>query len=362
MSGSKTIKMIEAYFQEASPTMFLSGFFQAPPQNFHESEEVEIDVVRGTEKVAIVVQDLSTGYRLNTLDDYTNKAFKPPVLMESFPIKASDLLKREAGDNPFADVPTQAKLAVRAMRGFRHIEAKIRRTIELQASQILQTGVLTLIDSAGVALYTLNFAPKATHFPTSSVTWGQAGADPLGDIESLTRVIRNDGMVGGGRYQMIFGADAWTEFLKDANVQKVYDIRNFEPGVVERMETNSAGGTYMGTLAINAYKYDLWLYDGVFDHPQTGVKTPYVSPEKVIIKAVNSRLDATFGNIPRIVTPDQRLLPLLPSRFSSTNARMDLHTNAWVTPDGMNMFGGVGARPLLVPTAIDTFGCLDTGL
>ena len=41
MSDTSTKRMISAYIQEAPPTLFLSGFFQSPPQNFHNSEEVE---------------------------------------------------------------------------------------------------------------------------------------------------------------------------------------------------------------------------------------------------------------------------------------------------------------------------------
>jgi hypothetical protein len=31
-------------------------------------------------------------------------------------------------------------------------------------------------------------------------------------------------------------------------------------------------------------------------------------------------------------------------------------------PDGEQFFAGFGSRPLLIPTAIDTYGCLDTDL
>jgi len=46
MSGTTTTRMIRAYNQMAQPTLFLSGLFQSPPENFHSSEEVEIDIIR----------------------------------------------------------------------------------------------------------------------------------------------------------------------------------------------------------------------------------------------------------------------------------------------------------------------------
>lgn len=40
----------------------------------------------------------------------------------------------------------------------------------------------------------------------------------------------------------------------------------------------------------------------------------------------------------------------------------DLHPNAWLEPNGEAITLEVSARPMCIPTAIDTFGCLDTGL
>ena len=92
----------------------------------------------------------------------------------------------------------------------------------------------------------------------------------------------------------------------------------------------------------------------------------YVSPEKVIVRSSTGRLDATFGAIPNIGTlmgaQATNLLPEMPGRVSNGEGGMDLFTNVWLSPDGEQLFGGAGARPLMIPTAIDTYGCLDTGL
>ena len=167
MSGKVTKRMISAYVQMASPLMFLSGLFQSPAQNFHTSEEVEIDIVRSDEDVSIVIQDLSTGYRMNSDDIYTNKAFKPPIHKEAIPINSFDLIKRMPGENPFEAPDFRANVITRMFNGMVKVERKIRRAVELQASQVLQTGIVTLTDSNGTALYTLDYKPKATHFRRS---------------------------------------------------------------------------------------------------------------------------------------------------------------------------------------------------
>ena len=364
MSDSSTKRMLNAYIQMAGPTMFLSGLFQSPAVNFHTTEEVEIDIIRSDEDVAIVIQDLSTGHRMNGDDLYTNKGFKPPIFKEAVALNAFDLLKRMPGQNPFESPNFRANLITRMFNSMVKIESKIRRALELQASQVLQTGIVTLTDENGVTLYTLDYKPKATHFPTAGIAWGGGTSVPLTDISALAEVIRNDGL--GDPDELIFGIDAWNAFQADATVKELLDNRRIDPGAIVPMEKRNNGGTYRGWIEIGNYRYDMWTYGGRYKHPQTGVKTPYIDGGKVVVRDSSGRLDATFGAIPNIgkllgeMGPN--LLPELPGRISNAAGGMDLHANAWLSENGEQLFGGVGARPLMIPTAIDTYGCLTTGL
>ena len=365
MSGTTTKRMLKAYTQMAQPLLFLSGLFQSPPENFHTTEEVEIDITRSDEDLSIVIQDLSTGYRMNSEDLYTNKGFKPPIHKEALPINSFDLLKRMPGQDPFQSPDFRANIITRMFNGMTKIERKIRRSVELQASQVLQTGIVTLADSAGVDLYTLDYKPKSSHFPTAGTSWATAtGLQKIGDLSNLAEVVRNDGLADPD--QLIFGIDAFENFISDADVQKRFDIRRIDLGTIAPMEMRGNGGTFRGIVEIGNYKYDVWTYGGRYKHPQTGVKTQYIDPGKITMRASSGRLDATFGAIPNIGAlvggSASRLLPELPSRVSNAAGGMDLFNNVWLSQDGEQIFGGVGARPLMIPTAIDTFGCLDTQL
>lgn len=357
MSGTTTRRMISAYIQSAAPTMFFSGFFRSPPENFHTSEEVEIDIERSEEDVSIVIRDLSTGYRLNSDDLYTNKSFKPPIHKEASPLNAFDLIKRMPGQDPFQSPSFQANAIVRAFKSFRKNEAKIRRSIEWQSSQVLQTGVVSLTDETGTVLYTLDYAPKSTHLPSAGVAWTTAGGDDkLGDLASLANVIREDGLVDAD--VLIFGETAFSLFLQDAGVQLQLDNRRINVGEI-RPERRGEGATFQGFIWLGNYRFEMWTYNGRYKDPQTGNSTRFMNTNKVIMQASSGRKDATFGAIPRIAPPDSRALPFLPSRISNAEGGMDLFTNAWLTPDGEQLFVGSGARPLMIPTAIDTYGCLD---
>ena len=359
MSDSRTARMLRLYTQDAAPTLFLSSMFQSPRENFHDTEEVEIDIVRSDEDVSVVIQDLSTGYRMNETSVFTNKAFKPPVHQEASPINAFDLLKRQAGANPFGNVNFLANLSNLAFRSFRLNEARIRRSMEWQASQVLQTGEVILKDFDGEVPYSINYSPKATHFPTVAVDWDQAAAVPITDLENLAVIIRNDGLTGPN--ELVFGRLAWINFVANDQVKAYFDNRRINLGTIAPIKRGESG-THQGTITIGSYVYDMWTYDGKYNDPETGVKTPFVDDNKVIMRDADGRMDATFGAIPNINTlvSAPSLLPGFPGRMSNLTGGMDMFTNVWKSVDGGQLFAGVGARPLMIPTAIDTYGCLDT--
>jgi len=362
MATDATTKvMLEAYEQEAIPTMFLSGMFQSPQRNFHNSEEVEIDIVRSEEDISIAIQDLSTGARLNSEDLYTNKGFKPPIHKEAGPINAHALLNRNAGEDPYKSVDFMANAIERGMRLAAKLQRKIMRAIEYQASQVMQTGTVTLVNKDGVAIYTIDYKPKTAHFPTSAVAWDNASSTKLADLEALADQIRSNGLVNPD--MLIMGEASYELFIQDEAVLARLDNRRISGNGIVPMDRFGNGGIYRGVIEIGNYKYDIFTHGGRYKHPQTGVSTKYVEDDKVIMRASEGRLDATFGGIPRISGQnDPRIPEALTSRISVPGAMADTQMNAWITNDDETMMVQAGTRPLMIPTAIDTFGCLTTGI
>lgn len=360
MSTAVTKHMIDYYESEREPTMFFAGMFQSPRRNFHNSEEVEIDIVRGEEEISIAIQDLSTGARYNSEDLFTNKGFKPPIHKEAGPINAHTLIGRNPGEDPFVMVDFQANAIKRAVKLGTKLQRKIARAVEYQAAQVLTAGVVTLIDENGEAVYTINYAPKVTHFPTSSIAWDQTTSTKLADIAALANVIRADGLDDPD--MLIMGDTAFELFIKDTEVQALLNNRRIQVGGIVPLTRMGNGGTYRGTIEIENYSYDIWTYAGRYKHPQTGVSTKFLPGGKVIVRSSMGRLDATFGGIPRIGGVDPRIPAALTSRITVPGQMLDLQMNAWVTPDGETMMVQAGTRPLMIPTDIDSFGCLTTGV
>lgn len=358
MSDLTTKVMLDKYVEQKEPIGFLAGQFQSPPRNFHNKEEIEIDIRRNGKKIAIAVSNLSTGARLNSYDLFTNKAYKPAIYREAASINAHDLIKRDAGDNPFADFDFQFKAVERGIDIGIEMSSKILRAIEVQASQVLQTGKITLKDDGNNDIYEIDFKPKSSHFPTVSVTWGTTGDDKIGDIGSLCRQIKTDGKLTPDLLEM--GHTAYEKFIQDATVLARFDNLRIEGNGIVPLNRMGNGGLYRGVIEIDNYKLDIWTYDESYEDPVTGNDTPYITADKVIVRASKGRLDATFGLIPRIGRSDPRVPTELLQRIQSAEDMIDLQHWAWLQPDGSALMVEVGTRALLIPTAIDTFGCLTT--
>jgi hypothetical protein len=355
MSDLTTKVMLEGYIQKAMPTMFLSGMFKP---TFHNSQEIEIDIMRSDEDVSIAIQDLSTGARLNTVDDFTNKFFKPTLHREAVTISSDSLIQRSFGENPFASVDFAANTLKRALNAGQKLAPKIQRAIELQSSQVLQTGAVTLVDENGASMYSINYNPKASHFPQVTTSWSAGGSTPIADLNSLAEVIRGDGLSNPDT--LIMGSSAFENFLSNTTVKDRFDNRRLDLGFISQ-EFVGNGGTRQGTISIGDYRFEIWTYNGRYKDPQTGNSTKFIDDNKVVMLSSGARFDAAFGRIPRFSNiVDPRVPRELLTRVSSETSMIDMQHWAWFNQDATGLTIEVGTRPLMKPTAIDTYGCLNT--
>lgn len=349
---------LQLFTQMRRPVGFLSRRFTVKPGGIYSGDKVAIDVQRFGEDVAVAIKKC-TGPNLNDIDIFTTKEFEPPAYGEAFPLDVCELLNRMAGVDPFTAAYTDyaGQLVAKMAQGFMLIDDKIQRAVELQASQILQTGKLTLTGKDGATVYELDFKPKVAHFPTVAIAWAtSATAKPLDDIKALADLIRSNGKVSPNR--LTFGEKAWSDFLNTAQVKEYLDNRRMELGMIDPAMEDS-GAVLQGRIWIGSYYYDCWTYPEDYKDPQTGNPVKYVKDDKVIIDSTRTRFDMTSARVPLPLGPDPRVEGLLPGRLSSRDAGFDVTPNVYPTPNGKQIMGELESRPLLIPVQIDGFGCLD---
>jgi hypothetical protein len=350
---------IQLFTQMRSPNGFLSRMFTIKPGGSYNGDKVAIDIERYGEDVAIAIKKF-TGPNMNDFSQFTTKEFEPPAYGEAFPMNVADLINRMAGVDPYEAAYTEyaGQMTALMAKGFVLIDDKIKRAVELQASQILQTGKLTLTDSAGATVYELDFKPKATHFPTVGVSWSAtATATPLADLEALAKVIRSDGKINPDR--VIMGDVALSNFLANPDVQAALDNRRIDVGSIAPMFDDS-GATMYGYVWAGTYRFEIWSYPDTYNDPQTGNPVEYIGSDKVVMLSSRTRLDMASARVPMPLGPDPRIANLLPGRMTSRAEGYDVTPNVYCTPNGKQIMGELESRPLLIPVQIDGFGCLDT--
>lgn len=364
MATPATKRMTKAYYEKRSIILFFQTLFQSPAENFFKSEKVEWDIERDGEDVAVAVKDYSAGYNNNSYDEYTSKEITPPGYKESFDLNVFKMLDKQVGKGIYGDPNFQADATLKSFKNFRRIEKKIRRAVEIQCAQVLTTGTVDLKDKNGATIYTVDFKPKIAHFPTAGIAWTSSSAVIEENIMAVAQEIRNDS--GYDADELIMDEDSYVAMSTNDKFMKKFNYLSADFGVLQTVPTARAdkGATFHGRIKIGAYWFNIFTYDKTYKDPETGDTLKYIgSVGKCIVRssAAEAVMNLMWGFVPNFRPIESRPLQFLPARMSSTARGLDLFPNAWMSNDGENFFAGLAARPVAVPTAIDSYGCIITG-
>ena len=159
------------------PTGFLRSFFK---KRTTQAKNISVAVRRGTEKVAVDVMRGTEGNR-NELRKHSLKEYLPPYYKEYF--DATDI---DHYDVIFERLPeigkstgAIAEAVQSALNQVQILKDKIERAYELQASQVLQTGIVTLDNGDNI-----DFKRKAGSIVVKDAAdyWTADGVNPLTDV------------------------------------------------------------------------------------------------------------------------------------------------------------------------------------
>lgn len=341
---------------------FLSRWFSTSPSDISDAETMQIEVKRSNSGyIASVIMDMTQEGALIKDSVHTRKEFTPPITSLGTRISAKDAIVKQFGDTEY-DNPAYGLVIVNKIAEIvAEIERRFNYQIEYQASQILQTGTVTLYDEKGVAAFTISFQPKATHFPTVSTNWSDENSDPDADITALSKVIRQDGQIK--ITNLVFGETALINYLNNAKTADKFDVRRYEMGTYAPKEQNE-DVDLLGDIVIGTKRYKCWKYDGEYKSPVAlaGTLTPFVADDKVLFLPDQGNINLDFRRkyltIPTLVGVEngaERFLPgnmMFGDRAYTVKAYLDKPSDSFVL-DLKN-------RQMLIPVSIDAFGCLDT--
>lgn len=280
--------------RELAPKGFLRSFFS---QTTTDSKYVSIEVMRGTEKVAVDVLRGTDGNR-NTFSKSAEKIFMPPFYHENLDMTEFDKYDVMFGQDATAvsagTIDSTIQQALDKLVVLRH---KIERAYELQSSQVFTSGIVTL--NAGT---NIDYKRKAASMKvnTPAEYWKVAGVDPREQLKSAANFLRTVGKSGSGLFNVILGQVALTDLLNNPfiNNEKIKDIKLVD---LQMPQVTAGGAILHGQISAGSYLFNLWSYPEYYED-STGASVPYIDDNYIyVLPNDGAKLNFAFAGVPAIV-------------------------------------------------------------
>lgn len=288
-----TQALVAVYKERTTPTSFLRSFFRVVEEG---TKYLSIEVQRGTEKIAVDVERGTNGNR-NSFSRSTEKVFAPPYYREFFDATDLDLYDRIMGSGSIDEVVLADFINAVADK-LRLLQDKIERSYERQCAQVLETGIVTLEKGINI-----DFKRKPGSLLNKAATPWAGAFDPNTHLVEGATFLRNTGKSQGGIINVLSGGTAFSDYLNNQFVKARADIRNFHLDDIAMPQRNSVGASFQGEVGAGSYKFRFWTYPQVYDHPTTGVSTPYLNDKKVILLPETPNFVLGFAAVPQLIKP-----------------------------------------------------------
>ncbi|MBW2562119.1 MAG: major capsid protein [Deltaproteobacteria bacterium] len=280
-----------------------------------DAEEVDIDVIRGNEKSAALVPRGGVNHSLGSLQKaLKEQAFEEqnrvyPLSIETYPISASQILKRIAGESIGSPLTAQERLRILAVKGTREMTLRSVRMFERLASQSARTGVQDAIIGTTDTGQQYDFRRNAANTFTPSIKWNDTTPTILANIETAGDKIRQNGHM---RMNVcILGTGMMDAVVRDTEIQTLADNRRYElilisdknPVPSELAYLVEAGFDARGAMTTpKGYKIWMFTYNEGYTN-DSDVFVPYMPIDEVMCFDSRARCDRYFG--PPVVLPER---------------------------------------------------------
>lgn len=292
--GLFTKALLAKYQDFPETTSFLRNMFT---DRIEMTKEINIEVQRGDENIAVGVQRGSIGNR-NQWTQSTEKIFIPEYHREYFDATELSLYDRLFGSTSIDDGVFTAFVEQVAFKQ-RELVKKIERKYEKMCSDVLMTGIVTY-DQGTIIDYKRKAASNVD--PGAGNYWATGTVDPYADLASGCEFIRTDGQIDISTVDVIMGKTALQHFLNNDIVKARADIRNYMLDSIKSPNRSTAGAAYHGTVTAGSYNVNIWTYPQYYRPVGGGAKLPYIDDKKIVITPQQPDFVMAYGAVPQLAT------------------------------------------------------------
>jgi len=328
------------------------GFAAFFPSKTTSAKELSIEVQRNGKPIAVDVLRCTDPVR-NTFDRSTEKIFVPPYFKEMFDFTSCDAYDVTFGAGNAPEGMTAGRLFESASSKLAALKDKIKRAIELQRAQVLQTGIVILNNGDNI-----DFKRKAGSIVVKSVAgekWtAPTTSDPVKDLQAGCDFLRSTGRSGSTTVNAIMGSAAYTNFKTSTKVQAEADIRNINRiDLGMPMFDNVSGLAYQGQVGAGDFIVNIWTYNETYEDA-SGTEQRYLATNNVVLLPEDFKGFTGFAGLPAVMgdaISGSQYIGVLEAEFNIFDV-IDQVRMSWEFM--------MHSAPLAVPVSIDRIYTLQT--
>ncbi len=323
----------------ATKTFLIDTFFKN--RETFATEKIDVDFKKGGRELAPFVHPVVGGKTVKN-KGYKTKTYTPPTLAPNKVTTVDNILKRQAGENPYSGV-TPAERAIKKMGAdFQELDEMITRRQEWMAAKAIFEGQIPIIGEGLNEVIDFGFENQET-IVTASKKWSAATADPIADIKRWRKTVQQKGFVNCD--VLIMSDNVADAFINNEKVQKLLDTKGYDLAVIAPKELPN-GATYIGTLkglALDIYSYNEWYLDD-WTNPDAPEEKPLVPDGKLALLSTSAQYSLLFGAV-TILDESEQFVTVEGDKVPET----------WAERNPARRFLQLNSKPLPVPHEIDSW-------
>lgn len=253
------------------------------------SEDIHFDVDSGKRRLSPFVAPIVAG-KLVESKGFKTSTFRPAYIKDKRIFDGNRPFKRVIGERIGGELSPAQRMQVLLATDLQDQLDMLTRRLEVMAVEALRTGAVTVKgDQYPETLVDFGRDAALKVALTTTARWGETGVDPLANLETWSMLVTQKS--GAAATTVIMDVKAWQLFSASAKVQQLLD--RFRGTDVLEPTVSGEGGRYMGNIGT----FDIWVYAGWYDDPETGLLTPYLPDNTVIITSPELEGTQAFGAI-----------------------------------------------------------------
>lgn len=302
------------------------------------SEDIHFDVDTSRRRLSPFVSPVVAG-KVVLDKGYSTKVFAPAYIKDKRVFDANRPFRRVIGEQIGGSYSPQQRLQSALASNLADQIDMLTRRQEVMAIEALRTGALT-ISGDDYPTVSLSFGRDAglTITLSGGTAWGQSGVKPLDDVQAWSMLVTKAS--GSAATTLVMDPDAFALFSATADVTKLLD--RFRGADQLSPTLTGQGARYMGNIG----NFDIWVYVGWYEHPTTGVVTPFLPSKTVLVLGPDIEGTRAYGAIKDEAAGFQA---------------MPYFAKSWVDQDPAVRYLLLQSAPLTVPYRINACACATVG-